>query len=165
VKSTGEKGEIVVDYAKLAGKAKGKQDEDKLAFDRHRKLRADPCAFFERVSGHLVEEMKKANVELRKRGAAVLGQNHLPNFVNEIFLTYGTDTLCRVGLGIIGGGCRVTAVISGPPNGYVISRKEYLCDQDAACQEVRHAGRLAVASRPNEIAVDIISGILVGKFD
>ena len=155
----------MVDYAKLADTAKVKQDADRSAAERHRQLRADPCVFFGRVRARLLEEMKKANVELRKRGAAFLEQNHLPGFPNEMFLTYGTDSLCRVGLGIMGGGCRVTAVISGPPNGYEISRKEYLCDQDAACQEVRPAGRLVVACRPNEIAVDIISGILVGKFD
>jgi hypothetical protein len=131
----------------------------------HRQLRADPCVFFARVRTQLLEEMKKANVELRKRGAAFLEQNHLPGFPNEMFLTYGTDSLCRVGLGILGGGCRVTAVISGPPNGYEISRKEYLCDQEGFCREARPDGRAVVASHPDEIAVDIISGILRGKFD
>jgi hypothetical protein len=155
----------MVDYAKLADTAKVKQDADRSAAERHRQLRADPCVFFGRVRARLLEEMKKANVELRKRGAAFLEQNHLPGFPNEMFLTYGTDSLCRVGLGIMGGGCRVTAVISGPPNGYEISRKEYLCDQEGACREVRPEGGAAVACHPDEIAVDIISGILRGKFD
>jgi hypothetical protein len=155
----------MVDYAKLADAAKVKQDADRSAAYRHEQLRADPCVFFGRVRVHLLEEMKKANVELRKRGAAYLDQNHLPGFPNEMFLTYGTDSLCRVGLGIMGGGCRVTAIISGPPNGYEISRKVYLCDQPAACQEVRPDGGRAVPCRPDEIAVDIISGILLGRFD
>jgi hypothetical protein len=153
----------MVSYAKLADQAKVIQNADKLAAERHKKLRADPCAFFERVKAHIADEMFKANVELRKRRAAILEQNHLPGFADEIFLTYGTDSLCRVGLGIIGGGCRVTAVISGPPNGYEISRKEYLCQQEAACMEILPVGGTS-ASRPEEIAVDIISGILVGKF-
>ena len=155
----------MVDYAKLADTAKVKRDADRSAADRHKQLIADPSVFFGRVRAHLLEEMKKANVQLRKRGAAFLDQNHLPGFPNEMFLTYGTDSLCRVGLGIMGGGCRVTAIISGPPNGYEISRKVYLCDQEASCREVLPGGRPAVASHPDEIAVDIISSILVGKFD
>jgi hypothetical protein len=112
--------------------------------------------------------MKKANVELRKKGAAAIDQNHLPGFDTEAFLTLGTDSLCRVGLGIKTGECRITAVISGPPNGYEISRKEYLCLQDATCKEPLNSGVVALptaAATPREIAVDIISSFLVGKFD
>jgi hypothetical protein len=152
-------------YAILADTAKVKQDADRSAADRHKQLRVHPSVFFARVRVHLLEEMKKANVELRKRGAALLDQNHLPGFPNEMFLTYGTDALCRVGLEIIGGGCRVTAIISGPPNGHEISRKAYLCGQEAPCREARPDGGPAVPSRPDEVAVDIISGILRGRFD
>src|ERR1035437_7595343 len=106
----------MVNYAKLAEKAKMIQIADKLEAEKHKKLRADPCVFFDSVKAHIAEEMKKANEELRKRGAATLDRNFLPAFSEEIFLSYGTDSICRVGLGIIGGGCRVTAVISGPPN-------------------------------------------------
>lgn len=158
-------GGIVVDYAKLADAAKAKQDADKSAAVRQKQQSADPCVFFATVRTYLLEEMKKANVELRKRGAAFLDQNHLPGFPNEVFLTYGTDTLCRVGLGTMGGGCRVTAIISGPPNGKEIARKTYFCLGDALCHEVLPVGRTAVACRPDEIAVDIISGILLKKFD
>ena len=157
-----------MNYAKLAEKAKMIQIADKLEAERHKQLRADPCAFFEKVKKHIEEEMYKANVELRKRKAAIFDRNYLPGFSDELFLTYGTDSLCRVGLGILGGGCRVTAVISGPPNGYEISRKEYLCNEDKACQEERPAiegGIPPEGSCPEEIAVDIISGILRGGFD
>jgi len=158
----------MVNYAKLAEKAKMIQIADKLEAERHKELRADPCAFFEEVKAHIVEEMNKANVELRKRKAALFDRNYLPGFSDELFLTYGTDSLCRVGLGIQAGGCRVTAVISGPPNGYEISRKEYLCNQDKACQEVLPAVDKEMPPEglcPEEIAVDIISGILRGGLD
>ena len=158
----------MMNYAKLAEKAKMIQIADKLEAERHKQLRTDPCAFFEKVKKHIEEEMYKANVELRKRKAAVFDRNYLPGFSDELFLTYGTDSLCRVGLGILGGGCRITAVISGPPNGYEISRKEYLCNDDKACQEERPAieeGMPPEGSCPEEIAVDIISGILRGGFD
>jgi hypothetical protein len=155
----------VADYVKLAEKAKARQEADRLATEDHKRLRADPCAFFERVAAHLIEEMKKANVELRKRKASTLEQNHLPGFSEEVFITYGTDALCRVGLGILGGGCRITAVISGPPNGYEISRKEYPCDQAADCREALPAVEEGVPDCPDQIAADIISGILLGNFD
>jgi hypothetical protein len=157
----------VLDYARLAETAKEKQEANRAASERHQQLRADPCVFFDSVKTHLVGEMTKANAELRKKGAAVLGRNHLPGFDDEVFLTYGTDALCRVGLGIMGGGCRVTAVLSGPPNGYEISRREYLCVQAENCSEVLHVGGAessTVVACPNEIAADIISGILAGKF-
>src|ERR1035441_5622565 len=96
----------MVNYAKLADKAKMIQVADKLEAERHKELRADPCVFFDKVKAHIVEEMNKANVELRKRGAATFDRNYLPGFSEELFLTYGTDSLCRVGLGIIGGGDR-----------------------------------------------------------
>jgi hypothetical protein len=111
--------------------------------------------------------MNKANVELHKRRTAALGRNHLPGFDNEIFLTYGTDALCRVGLDVLRGGCRITAVISGPPNGNELSRKEYRCDQEALCSEKPRAEgpELVIAeSCPEEIAADIILGILIGRF-
>ena len=158
----------MVNYAKLADKAKMIQIADKLEAERHKQLRTDPCVFFDKVKAHIVEEMNKANVELRKRGAQVIGRNHLPGFDQDIFLTYGTDSLCRVGLGIMREECRVTAVISGPPNGYEISRKEYLCSKVANCQEILPAGEEGLppeGSCPEEIAVDIISGILRGGFD
>jgi hypothetical protein len=158
----------MVNYGNLAAKAKVMQDADRLAGNKHRALRTDPCAFFEKVKACVAVEMNKANVELKKRRASVLAWNHLPDFDDQIFLTYGTDALCRVGLGIMRGECRITAVISGPPNGYEISRKEYGCCQDPGCLEVlvpAAQGFTKAPTTPDEIAVDIISGILSGRFD
>lgn len=158
----------MVNYAKLATLAKMKQEADRTAIDKQKQLRVvDPCAFFEKVKAHVMEEMNKANAELRKRGAATFDRNFLPGFSDELFLTYGTDSLCRVGLGVRGGGCRVTAIISGPPNGYELARKEYLCNQDLSCHEPPKAGadESLEGMCPEEIAVDVISGIMRGGFD
>ncbi len=85
-------------YAKLAIFAKRKQEVDKTAIDKHKELRVDdPCSFFEKVKKHILEEMNKANVELRKQGAATFDRYSLPGFQDEMFLTFGTDALCRVG--------------------------------------------------------------------
>lgn len=157
----------MVNYAKLADSAKKMQDARKSGSDAQKELRADPCAFFDSVKAHLATEMRKANVELRKRGAVTIDQNHLPGFDTEAFLTFGTDSLCRVGLGTRGGECRITAVICGPPNGCEISRKEYLCRQKAPCPDKIHAVGVESPSRgssPEQIAADIISSILVGRF-
>ncbi len=158
----------MVDYSKLADHAKGKQEADRLEIERHKKLRSDPCGFFERLKTHLYAEMDKANVELNKRRAATFDKYVLPGFSEEVFLTYGTDSLCRVGLGVIRGSCRVTAVISGPPNGYEISRKEYLCEKDEGCSEILAVigdGKPAEGTPPEVIATDIIAGVLIGHFD
>ena len=158
----------MVNYAQLADSAKKVQDAGKSASITHKELRVDPCAFFDAVRAHLAAEMKKANVELRKKGAAAIDQNHLPGFDTEVFLTFGTDSLCRVGLGIKVGECRITAIISGPPNGYEISRREYRCKQEETCRivlTIDEAEGRTTAFSPDEVAADIIAGILVGKFN
>jgi hypothetical protein len=58
-------------------------------------------------------------------------------------------------------------VISGPPNGYEISRREYLCKQEEACREViaiEESQAKTIAFGPEEVAADIIAGVLVGRF-
>ncbi len=157
----------MTDYSKLADNAKLLQEAARQAAETHISQKADPCDFFEKVRAHLIEEMNKANVALRKRGADVIDRNHMPGFSEEIFLTYGTSSLCRVRLDVHRVGCQITAVISGPPNGYEISRKEYLCSQDETCRIVLPAVKEGTSSgraRPARIAVDIIAGILLGKF-
>ena len=157
----------MTDYSKLADIAKLKEIADSSAIAEHKKLRAEHCSFFESVILNLKEEMKKANVELHKRGATIFEQIHLPSFDEEFILTYGTNALCRVGRGIIKGECRITATISGPPNGYEISRREYLCKQEETCQEVitvDASQSKTISFVPQEVAVNIISGILLGRF-
>jgi hypothetical protein len=157
----------MTDYAKLADMAKLKDIVDKRTIEDHKKLRADHCSFFSNVTRHLIEEMKKANVELHKRRAPIMEQISVPSFDDEILLTYGTDSLCRVGRGIIKGECRITAVISGPPNGFEISRRVYICKKEESCREVitiEPAEAKTSTFVPAEVAADIISGVLLGKF-
>jgi hypothetical protein len=75
----------VPDYAKLADIARERQEAERLVSERHKQLRPDPCSFFEQVKAHLMNGMEKANVELRRRGVALLGRNHLPGFDDEVF--------------------------------------------------------------------------------
>ncbi len=160
-----------MNYEKLATMAKIRQEGSISIADRNEDMDmrvVDPCAFFEKVKVHIVEEMKMANVELRKRGAATFDRYFRPGFSDELYLTFGTDLLCRVGLGGRSGSCRITAILSGPPNGNELSRKEYLCNQDVGCHEPLP---FVVddfppdGSCPEEIAVDVISSVLRGGFD
>jgi hypothetical protein len=157
----------VIDYAKLAEKAKAKQDAGKLAAERQSGKRSDPKLFFERVKAHIVEEMDKANAELRKRGAGTISRNYLPSYGGKICLTYGTYLLCCVELEAQAEGSSIKAVISGPPNGYEIARKEYSVSQDASVverHESKDGGSVVAVSGPDGVAADIISSILVCEF-
>jgi hypothetical protein len=158
----------MVNYAELADKARARLDADKLAADRQKNLIDASQAFFEGLKEHLIEELDLVNVELRKRGVPEIRRNHLPGFLKEIFLTYGTDSLCRVGLESMGEQCRIMAVINGPPNGFEVSRKEYLFSQEASSFRevlvIGEAGSPTGVANPAEIAVDIISSVLLGKF-
>lgn len=158
----------MVDYAKLAEDAQLTQYADQSADEVRRELRAHWHTIFERVRVRVVEEMHKANVELRKRGVATIDRCHLPGFEDEIFLTYGTDTLCRVGVGVCEGKCRITAVISGPPNGYEIARKEYDCSAEntrIGIHLARAGEAVDIEALSREIAISIITSIVVGRFD
>jgi hypothetical protein len=158
----------VADYTKLAEKAKAIQDAANQALHRQRDLESDPSVFFQRVTAAIGEEMNKANVELLRREVGTIARNHLPNFPGVIFLAFGTESLCRVELEVQDGKARIKAAISGPPNGYETSRKEYLIGENVPGSEPRHgdkAGIRAVGTRPEQIAEDIISGILIGKLE
>lgn len=158
----------MVDYARLAAKAKAMQDAERFSADKQSRMEVDPKAFFERVRAHLIEEMTKANVELRKRKAVGFGRNHMPGFEDEVFITFGTDLLCRVSLEVMGGRCRITAVLSGPPNGYELSRREYPFNQgdsDSGIPLARGSELPTAGASPYQIAVNIISSVLAGKFD
>jgi hypothetical protein len=112
--------------------------------------------------------MKNANKELSKSGAPLVARNYLPEFESEVFLTFGTDYLCRITLEVHAGRYRISAVLSGPPNGYEISRKDYPCNLDASALEMHQPvgqGQQTIGIHPDQIAVDIISGILRGGFD
>jgi hypothetical protein len=158
----------MVDYEKLADKAKTIQVVANLALRRQRTLEADPKVFFQKVTAHIGEEMNKANVELRKRGIGTIARNHLPNFEGIIFLASGTESLCRVQLEVRTPASRIIAIISGPPNGNELSRKVYLLGPEGACSEMpdgEEAGMSTVGASPEKVAQDIISGILIGKFE
>ncbi|MGD0730971.1 MAG: hypothetical protein ABR956_06885 [Terracidiphilus sp.] len=157
----------MVDYAKLVDKAKAIQDAAAAATPLQKRPDADPKLFFQRVGSLINEEMEKANVELRKVGIATISRNYLPSFDKVIFLTVGVAGLCRVELESPIRGSRITASISGPPNGNELSRREYLVgpqDPSSMAEEAQGPRPPMVDFTAEEIAQDIISGIVIGTF-
>jgi hypothetical protein len=157
----------VIDYEKLAEKAKAKQDAAKRAVERQRGQRSYPNLFFERVKAHIVEEMDNANAELRKKGAETIVRNYLPSYGGKICITYGNSLLCNVEFEPRAEGGVIKAVISGPPNGNEIARKEYSVNQDASIverHESKEGGSVIAVSGPDIIAEDIILSILDCEF-
>jgi hypothetical protein len=157
----------MADYAELADIAKARHEAEQRVAVAHLGIKADPKAYFDKVKTFIFTEMNKANVELHKNGAPLFGRNHLPSFDREIFVTFGTDLLCRVSLELRAGRHFILASISGPPNGFELSRREYPCINDASYLEMQSAGDMGapvLGIRPEQIAVDIVSSILRGEF-
>lgn len=158
----------MTDYTKLADKAKAMQDAAHETSRQNTERDAEPGAFFQKVATYVVNEMEKANLELSKKKVGAITRHHAPSFQGIVFLTFGAGLACRVSLESKGGRSRITASILGPPNGYEISRREYLLGSDKGDPESQQSGRTGFpyfGARPDQIAVDIISGLLSGGFD
>jgi hypothetical protein len=158
----------VVDYAKLAEKAKAVQDAAKGSNGRLDGQEQDPIAFFDKVKSHLVAEMYKANLELGKRGLATLDRSFSPSFSGRFCFTFGLSLLCGVELDTRMGQRCIKATVSGPPNAREIGRRVYLFNravhQPQSFMEDENAGVVVRGLGPQEIAVDIVSCILSGEF-
>jgi hypothetical protein len=158
----------VVDYAKLAEKAKALQDAGNETPSKAEVKQQDPIVFFDNVKSHLVAEMHKANLELAKRGVATLDRSFSPSFSGRFCFTFGTWLFCSVELDTRPEQPRVRAVICGPPNGGEIGRREYLFNKGApALQSFRadeNAGVVVTGLSPQDTAIDIISCLLTGEF-
>jgi hypothetical protein len=100
----------MTDYAELADIARARHEAEQHLAVTPLGLKADPKAYFDKVKTLIFTEMNKANVELHRSGAPLFGRNHLPTFDREIFLTFGTDLLCRVSLEVRAGRDFILAV-------------------------------------------------------
>lgn len=158
----------MVDYAKLAEKARALQDAANGRDCRPGAKEHDPVAFFDGVKSHLVAEIHKANLELGKRGVATLDRSFSPSFSGRFCFTFGTSLLCCVELGAKTGQPRIRAIISGPPTGGEIGRREYVFNQGtpepASFRADESAGVIVTGLNPEDTAIDIISSILSGEF-
>jgi hypothetical protein len=158
----------VVDYAKLAEKAKALQGAADGTQGKAEAKEQDPVVFFDSLKSHLVAEMHKANFELAKRGVATLDRSFSPSFSGRFCFTFGTWLFCSVELDARPEQPRIRAIINGPPNGGEIGRREYLLNRNAGAQPSfradENAGMVVTGLNPQDTAIDIISCILTGEF-
>jgi hypothetical protein len=158
----------VVDYAKLADKAKALQEAAKGGGIRGDRMEYDPAAFYQTVKSHLVAEINKANSELTKRGVPTLDRSFLPSFSGKFCFTFGMSLFCTVELDAQPERHRIKATITGPPNGNEVGRREYLFNRGVqepqSFRNEEGLGVIVTGLKPEEIAVDIISSILSGEF-
>jgi len=157
----------VVDYGKLADKAKAIERAGRSGNGSPEDPQADPGQLYERVKTHVLEEVAKANAELGKRRMAPIERVLSPSYKGRLCLSFGTTLICNVDYTPRPEGCRIVAILCGPPNGAEISRKEFLAVNESPQRErLAKLGTipLAMGSSPQRIAVDIVSGLLAGEF-
>jgi hypothetical protein len=106
----------------------------------------DLADVYERVKLHVMNEIEKANVEMRKRKLDTIERVFLPSYHGKLCLTSGSELLCTVELQEAKR--QITAVITGPPNHQEIARKDFALNE----------------YHPEQIAVAIVSGLLMGEF-
>jgi hypothetical protein len=135
----------VTDYGELAQKLSDQRSRARPAQEPGADRGMDAAAIYERVKVHASNEIEKANVELRKRKLAIIERLFLPSYHGRLCLSFGS-LLCIADLQEAKG--NVTAVITGPPNHQEISRKDFALNE----------------YRPEQIAVEIVSGLLRGEF-
>jgi len=159
----------VADYGKLADRAKALQRAARAGGDVSQAPPSDPGELYERVKILVLEEADKANLELRKRGMVLIERVLSPSYAGRLCLSFGVSLLLNVDYTAHPeGGCRIIAIISGPPNGAEIARKEFLAVNESPQQErLERLGEIpwAKESSPQRIAVKIVSGLLAGEFD
>jgi hypothetical protein len=158
----------VVNYGELADRAQAlQQAEIPSAAESLKKSDSDARLFFERVKEHIVEEMSKANAELAKRRVEGIERVFSPGFHGKLCMTFGSSLFCSVDLQTHAEGGRITAVINGPPNGYEISRKEFLfsCPPQEKAAPLQKGARETAGAAPGEIAIEIVSGLIQGRFN
>lgn len=158
----------MVDYAKLADKARALQDSAKDSGSYRGKMEYDPASFYQTVKAYLVAEINKANPELKKRGVPTLDRSFLPSFSGKFCFTFGMSLFCSVELDAQPERHRIKAVITGPPNGNEVGRREYLFNRGGSeppsFRAEEGVGTIVTGLMPEQIAVDIVSSILSGEF-
>lgn len=151
----------MTDYSSLADKLKGSGQAAKPVLSGPAKHEVNLGAIYEGVKAQIIEEIAKANVELRKRDLPVIERIFMPGFFGRLSLTFGTALLCTVELQEAKE--RIVAVTVGPPNRREISRTEYPLSLGAAKPEVSSANGAEEPAHPEDpgrIAAEIISDIL-----
>lgn len=149
------------DYSALADKLRGSWQTPIPGAVRLASQGANFRAFFDRVKVEVIEEAKRANVELRKRGLSTIERVFVPCFNGKLSITFATALLCTVDLDEAKG--RIVSVILGPPNRNPIARNEFPLVREATPPRSGLQGTPGIKAfecRPGPIASAIVSELL-----
>ncbi len=136
----------MANYAELADQLIAKKKPAGAAHSSSRVPGINAPQIYENVKIQVRHESEKANTELQKRGLGKIERIFLPSYQGKLCLTFGSQLLCTVDLQESKG--QIAVIISGPPNAQEIARKEFALAQ----------------YRPEQIAVEIITGLFKGEF-
>jgi hypothetical protein len=163
----------MVDYGKLIDEEKAREDSAIAAAEALKKREIDLVSFFRSVEINLGEEMARANVELKKRGAPVIEGPFRPLKDEEkIGLAFGKrrpscrltlqSTFAQIGISRI-------QVELFDETGASIGKKDYVIEGEAGALK---AYQSLIEGFPDhnaevsasEIAQEIVTGIIRGRF-
>ncbi len=136
----------MVNYQELAERLSVQQAHDRQTQKKPALRGSHATRIYERVKAVVDHEIEKANVELKMRKLASVERVRAPSYFGRLCLSFGSDVLCAVDLDEVQG--EIVAVISGPPNAQELARKAFMLSE----------------YQPEQIAEELVSGLLVGEF-
>jgi len=163
----------MVDYAKLVGEEKARQDSTLSSAEIQKRRETDLVALFREIELTLGEEVTKANEELSKSGAPTISGPFRPVIGEErIELALGTiDPVCRVTFQSTSTQVALSRIVvelfdeAGAP----IANTEFVTDDPTSPLKAYKSLVEGFPDRdaeiaPSAIAQEIVPGILRGKF-
>lgn len=163
----------MIDYGKLLDEEKARRDSAIANAEAQRRREIELVAFFRSVEIAVGQEMAKANLELKRRGAPKIEGPYRPvKGEEQIELTFGSQRpICRLALESIDplmGLSRLKVELLDEARN-VAGRMQYLLEGEE--QNVKAYKPLVEGfpdrgsvSSPEEIAQEIVPGIIRGRF-
>lgn len=163
----------MVDYGKLVGEEKTRQDSALSAAEIQKRREFDLIALFRDVQIALGEEVAKANSELSKRGAPTISGPFRPRIGEERleFSLGALDPCCRMTLQSTTAKVALSRIVVElfDENGASIAQADYVTEDQAVPLKVYRSLIEGFPDRgaemtPAEIAREIVPGIIRGRF-
>ncbi|MGD0730973.1 MAG: hypothetical protein ABR956_06895 [Terracidiphilus sp.] len=163
----------MVDYAKLVGEEKARQDSTLSLAEIQKRREVDLVALFRDVQIALGEEVAKANAELSKRGAATISGPFRPVIGEErIELALGAvDPSCRVTIQSTKGEVALSRIVVElfGDTGASIAQSDYITEDQVLPLKVYKSlvegfPDKSVEMTPAAIAQEIVPAIIRGRF-
>jgi hypothetical protein len=163
----------MVDYAKLVGEEKARQDSTLSAAEIQKRRETDLVALFQDIELALGAEVTKANVELNASGSPTISGPVRPVIGEErIELVLGSvDPSCRVIFQSTNAQVALSRIVVElfDDAGASVARREYVTDDQASPLKVYKSLVEGFPDRdseitPSAIAQEVVPGIIRGRF-